>query len=179
MVLGRRTNTWQERDYVLRWFGSTKKDAKRHYRRYVEKGIEIGNQPQLVGGGLIRSLGGWAQVKAIRRIGEKETSDERILGSGKFVEHIIQETDLANKYRYSDLDRKQKAIEIINKECKARGVSVEALQAGSRRSQISKVRAGLSLVLVDELGLTLAEAARLLGVTTSAVARAITKAKHK
>ena len=102
-----------------------------------------------------------------------------MIGSGKFVEHIIQETDSANKCRYSDLDRKQKAIEIINKECKARGVSVEALQAGSRRSQISKVRAKLSLVLVEKVGLTLAEAARLLGVTTSAVVRAITSTKQK
>ena len=54
-----------------------------------------------------------------------------------------------------------------------------ALQAGSRRSQISKTRAELSLVLVEELGLTLAEAARLLGVTTSGVARAISKVKYK
>ena len=97
--MGRRRNTWQDRDYVLRWFGSRKKDAKKYYRRFVEKGIGIGRQPQLVGGGLIRSLGGWAQVKAISRIGEKEASDERILGSGIFVEHIIRETDSKNKYR--------------------------------------------------------------------------------
>jgi hypothetical protein len=71
-----------------------------------------------------------------------------------------------------------KAIEIINKKCKIRRVSVEALQAGSRRSYISKVRAELSLVLVDEWGLTLAETARLLGVTTSAVARAINRVKY-
>ena len=67
----------------------------------------------------------------------------------------------------------------MNKECKTRGVSVEALQAGSCRSQTSKARSELSLVLVEELELTLAEAARLLGVTTSAVARAISKAKQK
>ena len=180
VILGRRKNLWQDRGYVLTWFGPTDREAKQHYRRFVEKGIAIGRQPQLVGGGLIRSLGGWAQVKAIRRIGEKEASDERISGSGKFVERITQETALTNKYRYSDLDRKQKARNIISNLCKKRGVSVDALQAGSRRSQISKIRAELSLMLVDELGLSLAEVARLLGVTTSAVTRAIRRIKqHK
>ena len=53
------------------------------------------------------------------------------------------------------------------------------MQAGSRRSDISKVRAELSYTLVDELGLTLAEVARLLGVTTSAVTRAIKRIKKR
>lgn len=173
IVMGRRKNSWQDRDYVLSWFGSKEKEAKINYRRYVEKSVAIGRQPQLVGGGLIRSLGGWSQVKAIRRIGEKEASDERILGSGQFVEQIIRETDLSDRYRYSERDRKQRAVDIIRKECKSRGVTVDVLQAGSRRSQVSKLRLELSAVLVDEVGLTLAEIARLLGVTTSAVARSI------
>ena len=117
-------------------------------------------------------------MKAILRIGEKEASDERILGSGQFVEQIIQESDLADKYRYSDIGRKRKAVEIVNKECRKQGVSVEALQAGSRRRQISRIRSGLSLKLVVELGLTLAETARLLGVTTSAVTRSIDRIKR-
>ena len=50
-------------------------------------------------------------------------------------------------------------------------------KAGSRRSQISKIRSELSVMLVEEFGLTLAEAARLLGVTTSAVTRAISRIK--
>ena len=180
VVLGRRKNHWQDRNYVLTWFGSTEREAKQYYRGFVGKGIVIGRQPQLVGGGLIRSLGGWSQVKAIRRIGEKEASDERILGSGQFVEQIVRETDISSKYRYTDLDRKQKAKEVISNLCKKQGISVEALQAGSRRSDISKVRAELSYTLVDELGLTLAEVARLLGVTTSAVTRAIKRIKqHK
>ena len=70
VVLGRRKNHWQDRDYVLTWFGSTERETKRYYRGFVEKGIAIGRQTQLVGGGLIRSLGGWSQVKAIRRIGQ-------------------------------------------------------------------------------------------------------------
>ena len=38
---------------------------------------------------------------------------ERILGSGQFVERIIQKVDLAQKYRCADLERKEKAIDTI------------------------------------------------------------------
>ncbi len=179
VIMGRRKNPWQDCGYVLGWFGSTEKEAKQHYREFVKTGVAIGRQPQIVGGGLIRSLGGWAQVKAIRRIDEKEASDERILGSGQFVERIIREVDLSQKYRYSDLERKEKAIDTIKTECKRQGVSVDALQAGSRRRPVAKIRSELASVLVDEFGLTLAEVARLLGVTTSAVNRAINRIKQK
>jgi len=31
----------------------------------LKRGIEIGSRPELVGGGLIRSLGGWSQVLSL------------------------------------------------------------------------------------------------------------------
>jgi hypothetical protein len=55
----------------------------------VREGIEKGRRPELVGGGLIRSLGGWSEVLSLRRRGEKTASDERILG----VDHNIVLTD--------------------------------------------------------------------------------------
>jgi REP element-mobilizing transposase RayT len=177
VVMGRRKNQWQDREYVLDWFVSKEREAKQRYREFVKKGIALGKQPELVGGGLIRSLGGWAQVKAIRRIGEKEASDERILGSGHFVEHIIQQASLAQKYRYSSHERKQKAEDIIDGQCRKQGITIDALRGGSRRSNVSKVRAELSVMLVEELGISLAEAARMLGVTTSGVTRAIRRRK--
>ncbi len=55
------------------------------YRQFVADGVEQGRRPDLVGGGLVRSLGGWSEVKALRRSGIRELADERILGSGDFV----------------------------------------------------------------------------------------------
>jgi len=49
--------------------------------------------PELTGGGLIRSKGGWSQVLAARRSGRKEEYDERILGSGDFVNGILKEAE--------------------------------------------------------------------------------------
>jgi hypothetical protein len=54
VLMGRVKNNWQDRDYVLRWFGSKEGEAKRFYRQFVKKGIDQGPRPDLVGGGLIR-----------------------------------------------------------------------------------------------------------------------------
>ncbi len=52
--------------------------------------IEQGRRPELVGGGLIRSLGGWAEVKANRlNKNDRIKSDERILGDSEFVTQVI------------------------------------------------------------------------------------------
>ena len=55
--------------------------------------------------------------------------------------------------------------------CEKEGVSVEALKGGSRRGRLPGLRAQLAGKLVKKYGLTMAEAARQLGVTTSAISR--------
>ena len=57
------------------------------------KDIDKGRRPELVGGGLIRSLGGWSAVESLRCSGDRELSEDRILGSGEFVERIIIEAE--------------------------------------------------------------------------------------
>jgi len=45
-----------------------------------------GRRFELVGGGLIRSLGGWGEVKKMRRTGQDRIkSDQRILGESDFA----------------------------------------------------------------------------------------------
>ena len=50
-------------------------------------------RPDLVGGGLIRSVGGWSEVLSLRRAKERVFTDERILGRGDFVETILRGAD--------------------------------------------------------------------------------------
>ena len=57
---------WQDRDYVLSWFGDKEGQAKQGYRQYVQAGIAQGRRPELVGGGLIRFLGGWSEVLSLQ-----------------------------------------------------------------------------------------------------------------
>ena len=87
--MGRCKNDWQDINAVLRLFGEKVSAARRHYREYVEKGIALGKRDDLIGGGLIRSNGGWASVKAMRLAKIFEKADERILGDGDFVQKVL------------------------------------------------------------------------------------------
>jgi putative transposase len=174
-LMGRVEYRWQDVGYVLKWFGKSLKPARQSYQRFVEQGIALGPQPQLVGGGLVRSAGGWSEIKALRRIGSREEGDQRILGSGPFVESILSEAELSNKYRLANLDRKKMASELIKSCCQEGSVSIEGLTGGSRLRQVSKVRVELAYRLTSELGLSLAETARLLGVSTSGVAKILSR----
>ena len=57
-LMGKRKRQWQEHEYVLGFFGRRVGEARKMYACYVKEGIALGRRPELVGGGLIRSLGG-------------------------------------------------------------------------------------------------------------------------
>jgi len=88
-IVGKRTHDWQDVDYILKLFASKRSEAVRGYREFVKKAVEQGRRPDLVGGGLVRSAGGWAALKALRRIGAYRKGDERILGDSDFVKSVL------------------------------------------------------------------------------------------
>jgi REP element-mobilizing transposase RayT len=179
VIMGTKRREWQDRNYVLAWFGTKESEAKRTYREYVKDGIEQGRREDLVGGGLIRTLGGWSQVLSLRRSKEKVLSDERILGSGEFVERILEEAENEVKYQVSINERRIKAEKKIQEICRREGLNKEELQGGSRRGRISRIRAQLAIELTERYGLSLAEAGRQLGVSTSAISRIFMRNKGK
>ena len=86
--MGKIKRDFQDTDYILRLFGEKVSAARKAYRVYVKKGIAQGRRPELVGGGLIRSAGGWSVIKAMRRVQDHMKSDERILGDGDFSSRV-------------------------------------------------------------------------------------------
>ena len=52
-----------------------------------------GRCPELAGGGLVRSAGGWREVKKAYRTGMRLTGDERIFGDGNFVNIDLSEAE--------------------------------------------------------------------------------------
>jgi REP element-mobilizing transposase RayT len=171
VVLGRWSNVWQDRDYVLQWFGNKEGEARTAYREYVKEGVDQGHRPDLVGGGLVRSMGGWSVVKAMRRLGDRKKGDERILGSGRFVEQLLEEASQKIKHQIPTHDLIDRAEEEIRAVCQKENIEVATLRSTSRRRSVSRLRAHLALKLVNELGLSLAETARQLGLSTSAIAQ--------
>ena len=175
VILGTLRNEWQDRDSVLSQFGSREGQAKEAYRRFVADGVELGRRPELVGGGLVRSRGGWSEVKSQRRWGKPELSDERILGSGEFVQRVIREAEARTQRQYGVKERGRKVERLIAEACKTRKVSLTELRSGSRRGAIPALRADLSRKLVEDYGISIAEIARQIGVSTSAISKSLAR----
>ncbi len=133
----------------------------------------MGRQPELTGGGLIRSKGGWSQVVSARRSGRKEEYDERILGSGDFVNAALKEAEEKTRLQLKLRRTGRTFAKIIDQECGRTKVSPQELKGGSRRRVVSTLRINIAKRGLDELGLSLAEIARHVGVSTSGIARAI------
>jgi len=172
-LVGKINNNWQERDYVLRQFSEYRGKAMRAYRRFMEEGKDQGRRPDLVGGGLIRSLGGWSQVLSLRSKKETIAHDTRILGSKNFVTEILREAD-RNLKRQLPPSQKEVLIEqLIEKICRKEGVNEQELRMGGRRRKVSRARAKITHHLSSQLGIPAAEIARHLGVCTSAIVKAI------
>ena len=75
------------------------------------------------------------------------------------------------KYQLPAKELEKEAAALIDRECKKRKIDLKVLRSGSRFGEVPRLRASLAIKLVNDLGLSLAESARQLGVTTSAVAR--------
>ena len=174
-LIGKEKNDWQERDYVLQQFHRNEKEAIRVYRRFMEEGKDRGRRPELVGGGLVRSMGGWSQVLSLRSRGEIGEHDSRILGGGDFVAEIIKEAD-QKVTRYLPKERREGLIrDVILKICQEEGVGEKELSLGGQARRVSSVRAKVAWELSREYGIAMAEIARHVGVCTSAIANALRK----
>ena len=156
---------------MLSWFGERQADAGKRYREFVKEGVDLGARPDLVGGGLVRSMGGWAAVKAIRRQGVKEKGDARILGSGEFVEELIDEAERKTRCQFATSDLLEKAKLVMDAYCGQHEIQMDLIRSGSRVGRLPKHRADLAIRLVTEVGLSMAETGRQLGMSTSGVAQ--------
>jgi putative transposase len=176
VLMGKVKYKWQDVGYVLNWFGNKEGAARRAYREYVKGGISEGHRPDLVGGGLIRSFGGWSEVLSMRRRGERKLTDERILGNGDFVQGVLEEAENHIFKKILDTGHKKiKIREVVQCICQEEGIGISELQSGGRRAMVSKARHRITSMLVKEYGISYAEVARTVGVTTSAIFRIMKK----
>jgi hypothetical protein len=117
-------------------------------------------------------LGRWSQVLSLRRKGIRVASDDRILGSGDFVQSLLSEVDERER---ETLRLRRKLINLVSlgrRIAEGAGLSESDLKFGSRNKRVSRSRRLFCQLAVGKMGYPAAEVARLLGVTTSAVVRA-------
>lgn len=161
---------WQDINSVLGYFGKGRKAVQR-YEEFVRAGISKGKRPELAGGGLIRSLGGWSQVLSLRRKGMKIASDERILGTGEFIERLLLEAEDKEKETLRLSRKVPKLTSLIERIVKEEGIEESELRSGIRKKRVVRARKIFCQLAVGKLGYPGAEVARFLGVTTSSVNR--------
>ena len=164
---------WLDREYVLQYFGDREGEARKAYVAYLEEETGINREKELLGGGLLRSHGGWSNVLSMRTQGVKALSDDRILGGDSFVREVLQEAEDQGEFLLSADERAQRIASDIENACRKEGITVAVLRLGSRKGRVSAIRKELAKKFVHEYGLSLAETARQLWVTTSAVSHMV------
>jgi putative transposase len=170
-LMGRVVRPWQDTATVLGYFSRRRRQAIERYVAFVAEGIPRGRRPELVGGGLVRSLGGWAQVLPLRRRGLHVASDARILGGGDFVERLRGEAARVEK---DTLRLSQRVVDLATVAETISGhttVPDTDLRSGSRRPEVVRARRLFCQVAVKAMGHSGAAVARFLGVTTSSANR--------
>jgi len=178
-LMGNKERSWQDKDYVLGYFGKTEKEAKERYVEFVSRGVEEGSRPDLVGGGLLRTVGGWKGLKDLRDSGEKVRADERVLGGSDFVERVLRES--AEEWERKSIlkQRGENLPRLLEKIAERFGLDTEDLKSGSRARTVAKARAVLCYLGVRSLGLSLANMSKELGISPSAVSKAIVRGKKE
>ncbi len=173
-LTGKKKREWQDTEYVLGFFGKRAGEARKAYVSYVKEGVALGSQPELVGGGLIRSLGGWDEVKKMRLSGQDRIkSDQRILGDGDFVSDILSESEeqFSRKYKLKslgyDFDKVVERVSIVFQ------VERDYIIGRGRQKERVMARDLLCYWTVVELGMPMVDLARKLDITPAAVSYAV------
>jgi len=173
VLLGRQKNDWQDTEYVLRFFDDKLGAAKKEYKEFVEKGIDQGSRPDLVGGGLLRSCGGWIGIKELRDQGIYQKGDERILGDGGFVEQVLSESQEKFERKY---ELKKKGIDLTrvrDEVAKILKIDPDKVTGAGKQKDKVLARSIFCYWVTQELGKTQSELANYMKMTQPAVCQAV------
>jgi putative transposase len=169
---------FQDIEYVLGSFGKTASVARKRYLSYVEAGLSQGRRNDLMGGGLIRSFGGWAEVKGEKeKVRDRLKGDERILGGSDFVSQMLAEAHEEFEQRYRLRRMGYDLNKVADKVADLYGMGSAEIMIKGRRSRQVEARSLLSYWAVNELGMGITELARVFGMTPSAVSYAVSRGK--
>ena len=176
-LMGKTTAAWQNKRYILRLFDDKVSPARRRYRAFVEKGVAEGKRPELTGGGLIRSVGGWAAAKALRKANALQKGDERILGDGNFVETVLSEAKEAYERRYR---LKAKGIDIdsiAHRAAQIAGIEPSQVWASGKQPKVVQARSLLCYWANTELGLSQAWLSKRLRLSQPAISLSVARGR--
>lgn len=109
-ILGcnRELESWMPVKDLLDRFGDNLGQSRSAYRQYVLDGVAMGRRPDLTGGGLLKSIGGWRELRSASEADIFYENDERILGGSDFVKCVLRaaedEFEKKTKFRRDHVD---------------------------------------------------------------------------
>jgi putative transposase len=178
VLMGTFPRDWQDTGYILGLFGKKSAMARRRYEDFVKKGIAEGRKPELVGGGLVRSLGGWTRVKELREKGNRSKGDERILGDGDFVENILSQCQEQMERRYLYKNKGYDYEWLAGKVADMLGIDKEEIAMSGRYPRRVAARSVLCYWASRELGLSTIILSKRLGISQPAVSQSIRRGER-
>jgi REP element-mobilizing transposase RayT len=172
-LLGKAEAKFQDTDFVLRLFGQSLRQARRTYESYVSKGVKQGRRPDLVGGGLLRSVGGWAKLRGFSDIGVRIKGDERILGSSDFVERVLKQADEQLEERYRLQAKVISLAALVDKVAHHYKIEPEDLKSASKKRLITNARRAFCYIAVRKLGYKCTDISKVAGIDATTASRAV------
>ena len=169
---------WQDRGYVLGLFDDRERRAVKAYVEFVSTGIPEGERPDLMGGGLIRSFGGWDSLKEQKAEGKRINGDERILGNSDFVDRVLKKAKKAYEKKTLMKSKGMNFNHLLNRVLKKYELEKEDLKGGRKKSKIVKARTVLCYLGVNSLGMSCVEISRELDISPSTVSKLVYRGKE-
>ena len=177
-LIGHIARPWQAVGEVLRRFGASQAAARQAYRAFVANGLTLGRRPELTGGGLVRSAGGWRAITARRRQGDRLHGDERILGDNDFVDGALATAREQIERRERLRARGHDFAWILQRVAATAGLRPADLLTPSKIPTRVEHRSMLCYWAVRELGLAGTVVANQLGLTQSAISRSVARGER-
>ena len=177
VLMGKLKYPWQDAYYVLKMFGEKVRQARRSYEAFAAQGVNLGRRPDLVGGGLIRSAGGWAALKALRSKASRIMGDERILGSSEFVHAVLERAEEDYESRTSATAKGWDLDYVLSEVSDYFDIEPESIKGTGKQRKVSLARSIVCFLAVDRLRMRGREVGRQLGMTPSAVSKALIRGR--
>lgn len=172
-ILGNKSNDWQKVDYVLGFFNNKRKIAQAQYKEYVSEGIEKGRRPDLIGGGLIRSLGGWSEAPKLEKGEKRLKGDERILGDSQFILDTLKESAERFERKYELKARGYDLAVLAERVGEIFGMEAGDIYSPGKYKRLIKPRSVFCYWAVRELGRTATSLAKELKLTQNGVSKSV------
>jgi putative transposase len=168
-LIAKESLAWQGREQVLLYFGKRERAATQKYRQYIAEGLTQGHRPELIGGGLMRSLG--IKNKTEFRTEARVLTDTRVLGSGDFVQEVLKRAEKQEMRCIPLSQRMERAEKMIEEQCRKLGISRNMLTGNGKSRNIVNARRVIAATLIQDVGLSSAQTARRVGISSAGICK--------